>query len=144
MQALPDYHLPICAKAEPTLCPTPTVERMTHGACMVEQAATAIYMHGQTDYKHMRGQLQGEFVEVGTVAGAFGVNGEVRVKISTDNPSQRFAKRGNTLFLRAPKAGGLMSRTQTGGEEQGMIKVGSIKSAGNESCHVTSFTHCCT
>eukprot|EP00197_Chlamydomonas_leiostraca_P004991 CAMPEP_0202870958 /NCGR_PEP_ID=MMETSP1391-20130828/17329_1 /ASSEMBLY_ACC=CAM_ASM_000867 /TAXON_ID=1034604 /ORGANISM="Chlamydomonas leiostraca, Strain SAG 11-49" /LENGTH=180 /DNA_ID=CAMNT_0049551649 /DNA_START=125 /DNA_END=663 /DNA_ORIENTATION=- len=70
---------------------------------------------------------EGEFVQVGRVAGAFGVRGEVRVEISTDSPKQRYGKKGNTLYLRAPAPEGLLARMQQGGaKEQGMLKVTTV------------------
>lgn len=44
---------------------------------------------------HMKLTMQGEFVEVGTIQGAFGIKGEVRIEISTDSPKSRFGKPGN-------------------------------------------------
>lgn len=83
--------------------------------------------------------LQGEFVEVGRVSGAFGVRGEVRVEISTDNPRARFGMKGNRLFLRAPQPEGLLARMQAASEPP-MIQVCS----GVGSCMVHGFGKNCT
>ncbi|KAF5833523.1 hypothetical protein DUNSADRAFT_10174 [Dunaliella salina] len=53
---------------------------------------------------------EGDFVEVGTVKGAFGIVGELRIDISTDNPKQRFRK-GAKLYLQPPKPTGLLVQT---------------------------------
>ncbi|KAJ9526720.1 hypothetical protein QJQ45_017819 [Haematococcus lacustris] len=55
---------------------------------------------------------ESSLVKVGHVKGAFGVRGEIRVVVTTDDPNKRFGKDGVTLYLQAPKPKGLLARVQ--------------------------------
>lgn len=47
-----------------------------------------------------RTALQGAYVEVGRVCGAFGVRGEVKVESSSDEPDKRFKSGARCAALR--------------------------------------------
>ncbi|GLC39712.1 hypothetical protein PLESTM_000931700 [Pleodorina starrii] len=53
--------------------------------------------------------LEEDYVEVGRVAGAHGVRGELRLELSTDQPAKRF-RVGRRLYLLPPSAQGLAAR----------------------------------
>ncbi|KAL6763999.1 RimM N-terminal domain-containing protein [Haematococcus lacustris] len=65
---------------------------------------------------------ESSLVKVGHVKGAFGVRGEIRVVVTTDDPNKRFGKDGVTLYLQAPKPKGLLARVQQQ-QPLAMIKV---------------------
>lgn len=54
---------------------------------------------------------QGEFVELGFISTAFGIRGEVKVVMLTDEPKSRFRRR-NTLYLQPPYRPGLAAQSQ--------------------------------